>query len=80
MVIWWRDHVSHESAAWQTWGDAEDDCAKSMPVVMSVGFLYHQNREAISLMSTIGPEEHGGVLRILKRAIVRQIRLEPPEE
>ena len=80
VVVWWKDHVSHESAEWQEWPDAEACVREDMPTVMSVGFLYHENREALSLVSTVGDYEHGGGLRLLKKVIVRQVRLDPPGE
>lgn len=77
VLIYWKDHEDHTSADWQTYEDADAQVNNPVAVVRSVGWIYHENKEAISLVSTLGPEECSGVLRILKRAIVRRLDLEP---
>ena len=80
VVVWWKDHFSSESSEWQDWADAEASLTCPMPIAMSTGFLYGEDKESIALISTICEGEHGGVLRLLKKVIVKQIRLEPPHE
>tara|TARA_R100000808_G_scaffold4995_1_gene15526 strand:- start:1437 stop:1715 length:279 start_codon:yes stop_codon:yes gene_type:complete len=77
VLITWKDHEDLTSPDWQSYADADEQVADPIPVVHSVGWIYHENREAVSLMSTAGPNECSGVLRILKRAIVSRLVLEP---
>ena len=77
VLVIWRDHEDHTSAEWQTYEDANAQVRGRLAVVRSVGWVYHENREALSLVSSLGPEECSGVLRILKSAIVRRLDLEP---
>ena len=77
VLVVWKDHEDHTTADWQSYAEADDMVRDPVAVVHSVGWIYHENREAISLVSTLGPEECSGVLRILKRAIVRRLVLKP---
>ena len=78
VLVVWKDHEDHTSAEWQTYEDADAQVRGRVAVVRSVGWVYHENREAVSLVSSLGPDECSGVLRILKSAIVRRLDLEPP--
>ena len=75
VLIVWKDHEDHTTADWQTYEDADSQVARPVARVRSVGWVYHENRETVSLVSTLGPDECSGVLRILKRAIVKRYDL-----
>jgi len=77
VLIVWKDHEDHTSADWLTYADADAQVSKPVALVRSVGWIYHENREAVSLVATVGPDECSGVLRILKRVIVSRLDLEP---
>ena len=75
VLIVWKDHEDYTSSDWLSYEDATAQVSSPMALVRSVGWIYHENKEAVSLVSTIGPDECSGVLRIIKRAIVRRLDL-----
>ena len=77
VLIVWKDHEDYTSPDWSTYADADAQVSRPVARVRSVGWIYHENREAISLVAAVGPEECSGVLRILKRAIVKRLDLVP---
>ena len=75
LMVVWKDHEDHTSAEWLSYEDASEQVKKPVAQIHSVGWIYHENKETISLVATLGPEECSGVLRILKSAIVRRLDL-----
>ena len=69
--VTWIDAMTIGGAEWIEKDEAKANAREPLPIMLTVGFVLHNDEEQISLTSTIGPCETAQVNKIPKRMIVR---------
>jgi len=69
--VTWVDAITIGGAGWMEKDEAKSSAKDPLPIMLTVGFVLHNDDEQISLTSTIGPGETAQVNKIPKRMIVR---------
>lgn len=69
--VTWVDAMTIGGSGWIEKDEAKANAKEPLPMMLTVGFVLHNDEEQISLTSTIGPGETAQVNKIPKRMIVR---------
>lgn len=69
--VLWIDAITIGGSGWTEKDEAKAQAKEPLPMMLTVGFVLHNDDEQISLTSTIGPHETAQVNKIPKRMIVR---------
>lgn len=68
--VTWVDAMTIGGAGWLEKDEAKANAKEPLPIMLTVGFVLHNDEEQISITSTIGPGETAQVNKIPKRMIV----------
>jgi len=69
--VTWIDAMTIGGAEWLEKDEAKSSAKEPLPMMLTVGFVLHNDEEQISLTSTIGPGETAQVNKIPKRMVIR---------
>lgn len=69
--VYWVDAMTVGGAEWLCKDEAKSSAKNPLPIMITVGFVLHNDEEQISLTSTVGPEETAQVNKIPKRMIIK---------
>ena len=69
--VLWVDAMTIGGAAWLGNEEAKSSAKEPLPMMLTVGFVLHNDEEQISLTSTIGPGETAQVNKIPKRMVIK---------
>ena len=69
--VLWVDAMTIGGAEWLGKEEAKSSAKEPLPMMLTVGFVLHNDEEQISLTSTIGPGETAQVNKIPKRMVIK---------
>lgn len=69
--VTWVDAMTVGGAEWLGKEEAKTSAKEPLPMMLTVGFVLHNDDEQISLTATIGPCETAQVNKIPKRMIIK---------
>ena len=69
--VTWVDAMTVGGAEWLGKEEAKSSAKEPLPIMLTVGFVLHNDDEQISLTSTIGPGETAQVNKIPKRMVIK---------
>ena len=69
VVVEWVDAMTIGGSGWLEKDEARTNAKEPLPIMVTVGFVLHEDKEQISLTSTIGPGETAQVNKIPKKMI-----------
>lgn len=69
--VTWVDAMTIGGSEWLGKEEAKSSAKEPLPMMLTVGFVLHNDDEQISLTSTIGPGETAQVNKIPKRMIIK---------
>lgn len=69
--VTWIDALTVGGSGWLGKDESKVSAKEPLPMMLTVGFILHQDEEQISLTSTIGPNETAQVNKIPKCMITK---------
>jgi hypothetical protein len=67
VVVEWVDAMTIGGSGWMDKDEAKTTAKEPLPIMLTVGYVLHEDKEQISLTSTIGPGETAQVNKIPKK-------------
>jgi hypothetical protein len=71
VLVSWVDALTVGGAGWMEKDEAKSSAKDKLPIMLTVGFVLHDDDKQISLTSTIGPSETAQVNKIPKRMVMK---------
>ena len=70
VMVSWVDAQTIGGAGWMENDEAHSASQEKLPIMLTVGFVLHEDDKQISLTSTIGPSETAQVNKIPKQMVM----------
>lgn len=85
--VWWIDHASFGGDDWQDTKAMMEVANADMPIVLSCGFVFSEDRQQITLAGSVlwGPDENPEMaahfMQIAKKMIIKRVNhtVRPPK-
>ena len=70
-LVTWVDALTIGGAGWMEKDEAKLSAKEKLPIMLTIGFILHEDEKQISLTSTIGPSETAQINKIPKQMVIK---------